>query len=176
MSFNNIKSKVRSEKGFTIVELLIVIVVIGILAAITIVAYNGVTSRANTTAAAATGASVAKKAEAFNAEKSAYPATFAALTGTADSGTSFYVPSGTVSFQASAITTATADKTSKMLNYYVCGTAASAASTNATTTTNLTGIRIDTWNFTTNAIQTVNIGTVSGTSNTYTINCWITAS
>lgn len=33
-------------KGFTIVELLIVIVVIGILAAISIVAYNGVTQRA----------------------------------------------------------------------------------------------------------------------------------
>jgi len=34
------------QKGFTIVELLIVIVVIGILAAITVVAYNGVQSRA----------------------------------------------------------------------------------------------------------------------------------
>jgi|TARA_B100001245_G_scaffold236596_1_gene228644 prepilin-type N-terminal cleavage/methylation domain-containing protein len=34
------------ERGFTIVELLIVVVVIGILAAITIVAYNGVTSAA----------------------------------------------------------------------------------------------------------------------------------
>jgi general secretion pathway protein G len=38
------------QSGFTIVELLIVIVVIGILAAITIVAYNGVQSRARTTA------------------------------------------------------------------------------------------------------------------------------
>jgi prepilin-type N-terminal cleavage/methylation domain-containing protein len=35
------------NQGFTIVELLIVIVVIGILAAITIVAYNGVTARAS---------------------------------------------------------------------------------------------------------------------------------
>ena len=32
----------KSKSGFTIVELLIVIVVIGILAAITIVAYNGI--------------------------------------------------------------------------------------------------------------------------------------
>lgn len=38
------------NKGFTIVELLIVIVVIGILAAITIVAYNGVQAKANATA------------------------------------------------------------------------------------------------------------------------------
>jgi len=35
----------KSKSGFTIVELLIVIVVIGILAAITIVAYNGIQSR-----------------------------------------------------------------------------------------------------------------------------------
>jgi len=37
----------RNTKGFTIVELLIVIVVIAILAAISIVAYNGVQTRAN---------------------------------------------------------------------------------------------------------------------------------
>ena len=37
----------QKQSGFTIVELLIVIVVIGILAAITIVAFNGVQARAN---------------------------------------------------------------------------------------------------------------------------------
>ena len=39
------RSSIR-QPGFTIVELLIVIVVIGILAAITIVAYNGISQRA----------------------------------------------------------------------------------------------------------------------------------
>ena len=39
----------KSTSGFTIVELLIVIVVIAILATITIVAYNGVQTRANNT-------------------------------------------------------------------------------------------------------------------------------
>lgn len=39
----------QSVRGFTIVELLIVIVVIGILAAIVIVAYNGITTQANNT-------------------------------------------------------------------------------------------------------------------------------
>ena len=36
-----------NKQGFTIVELLIVIVVIAILAAITIVSYNGITNSAN---------------------------------------------------------------------------------------------------------------------------------
>ena len=40
----------RQTKGFTIVELLIVVVVIAILAAITIVSYNGIQARANDSA------------------------------------------------------------------------------------------------------------------------------
>lgn len=38
-----------STKGFTIVELLIVIVVLGVIAAIVIIGYIGVTQRAKTT-------------------------------------------------------------------------------------------------------------------------------
>lgn len=72
MSLANIK-KLQAEKGFTIVELLIVIVVIGILAAIVIVAYNGIQSRANVTARNTTAENLAKKIEAYNAVKSAYP-------------------------------------------------------------------------------------------------------
>lgn len=72
MSLMNIKNT-KNEKGFTIVELLIVIVVIGILAAITIVAYNGVQSRARNSAAMSAAENVAKKIEAFNAATGAYP-------------------------------------------------------------------------------------------------------
>lgn len=46
---STVRSEQYNRRGFTIVELLIVIVVIGILAAITIVAYNGVQERAKST-------------------------------------------------------------------------------------------------------------------------------
>ncbi|MDN5275377.1 MAG: Fimbrial protein [Candidatus Saccharibacteria bacterium] len=51
----------QTSKGFTIVELLIVIVVIGILAAITIVAYNGIQNRAKAGAAQVAVSQAAKK-------------------------------------------------------------------------------------------------------------------
>ena len=49
------------QKGFTIVELLIVVVVIAILAAITIVAYNGIQNRAKNSAAQSAASQAGKK-------------------------------------------------------------------------------------------------------------------
>ena len=66
-------SNTNNQKGFTIVELLIVIVVIAILAAITIVAYNGIQNRGKTAAGQSLANSIVKKAEAYNTIKSAYP-------------------------------------------------------------------------------------------------------
>lgn len=68
MTLNN---KIK-QSGFTIVELLIVIVVIAILAAITIVAYNGIQNRAKNSAAQALSNNVTKKAEAYNTIQSIY--------------------------------------------------------------------------------------------------------
>lgn len=61
--------------GFTIVELLIVIVVIGILAAITIVAYNGIQIRAFNARAQSDIINVQKIVEAYNATNGNYPST-----------------------------------------------------------------------------------------------------
>lgn len=72
MTLSNIK-KMKSEKGFTLVELLIVIVVIAILAAIVIVAYNGIQNRAKTQSGKAAASNMQKKIEAFNAATGAYP-------------------------------------------------------------------------------------------------------
>lgn len=61
------------QPGFTIVELLIVIVVIGILAAITIVAYSGIQNRARTTAGLATVDQIRTKTATWNALIGSYP-------------------------------------------------------------------------------------------------------
>lgn len=59
----------KSTSGFTIVELLIVIVVIGILAAITIVSYNGIQTRA-TAASVSTGVkNIDKSLRVYAADK-----------------------------------------------------------------------------------------------------------
>ena len=63
----------QSRGGFTIVELLIVIVIIGILAAITTVAYNGLQNRARTAAAQALANQASKKVAAYYVTNGSYP-------------------------------------------------------------------------------------------------------
>jgi type II secretion system protein G len=65
--------KNKSRDGFTIVELLIVIVVIGILAAITIVAYNGVQTRARDATRKSDLAVIAKAIQLYYADNGVYP-------------------------------------------------------------------------------------------------------
>lgn len=67
------KQPLHGNRGFTIVELLIVIVVIGILAAITLIAYNGVQKRAVTTELQSDLRNVSNLMRAAQAETDAYP-------------------------------------------------------------------------------------------------------
>ena len=66
------RQKVNS-RGFTIVELLIVIVVIAILAAITVVAYNGIQTRAENTKTITAVATYVRALKAYHADKDSYP-------------------------------------------------------------------------------------------------------
>lgn len=74
----NTRGNTRQSTGFTIVELLIVIVVIAILAAIVIVAYNGIKTRAIETSMQSDLRNVTKLAETKSTQTGALPATLAA--------------------------------------------------------------------------------------------------
>ena len=63
----------RLNKGFTIIELLIVIVIIGILVAITAVSYTGITNGANTADAQTKARAISQYAIACQAKTGSWP-------------------------------------------------------------------------------------------------------
>lgn len=82
----------KKQTGFTIVELLIVIVIIGILAAITIVAYNGIQNRARVAAQSSVLSQASKTARASLLTSGSYPSASALST---NSGISLSISSDT---------------------------------------------------------------------------------
>ncbi|HEU0266825.1 MAG TPA: type II secretion system protein [Candidatus Saccharimonadaceae bacterium] len=149
MSLKKLKNLNRSE-GFTLVELLIVIVVIGILAAITLVAYNGVQQKAHTASAQSAASEVVKKASIYATENNgSFPADYTYLAGTNTSGTKItssdpaFVSSTDVTFVTAAPTAApTSDNT---IYYAQCGSGTGGSATY--------------WNFSTAAAVTLKAGT-----------------
>lgn len=140
MSFENIKLNRQKERGFTIVELLIVVVVIAILAAITIVSYNGITGRANQSAAKASASTVVKKAELFAADSglNRYPisASDTVLFPGTDQSKTWYFGSPTVQWGGAALTSSSGNNLVRILK---CSTAAVANQT-LVTASNIAGL------------------------------------
>ena len=93
----NDKSRIRAN-GFTIVELLIVIVVIAILAAISIVAYNGIQERARDSQRKSDLSAIAKAMSLYKVDHGGFPSTaYGCSSGIGGSGSGWFnvVYSGT---------------------------------------------------------------------------------
>lgn len=72
-NINALNKNKSSPSGFTIVELLIVIVIIGILAAITVVAYNGIQSRARNQQMVSAASQIYKGISQYVIDNGSYP-------------------------------------------------------------------------------------------------------
>lgn len=145
------------KKGFTIIELLIVIVVIGILAAIVVVTYQGVQNKANKTAAEQNAREVANKATAYNASASRFPETVTDLKSATYDGKTF--PEAKLSEKVDGLVTkddVTATTKTKV-QYRVCKDNSSG---------DFVGAKIYFWNYESNAASTdaeaIKAGTTTG--------------
>jgi len=104
-------------RGFTIVELLIVIVIIAVLAAITIVAFNGIQARARASAVSAALNQASKKLELYSIDNGGYPAALADAGVTNANDITYQYTAGTAP-SVTYCTTATQGTTS----YYISDT------------------------------------------------------
>ena len=114
-------AKNKQTPGFTIVELLIVIVVIGILAAITTVAYNGVRDRARISAASSRLTQVNKKISVWQVDNPGVAPTTLAEIGVSNDDASLQLVSNNAVTPATYCVTVTEGN----LTYYISSTSSS---------------------------------------------------
>lgn len=154
MTTKNIKNQ-----GFTLVELLIVIVIIAILTVVSLVAYNGLQNQAKTSAAKSAADAVAKKAELYNTAKSKYPHALEDLTNktvtvdtssVSQTGEPYYLDESTVkkgTLGAVGATPTTIPTEANTIEYKPCPDSGDA-----------TGAHVKYYNFSTNKVEERTIG------------------
>ncbi len=88
-------TKQLKNRGFTLVELLIVIVIIAILTVISLIAYNGIQNQAKTSASQGVMKNVADKAQIYNTQQpdtaNGYPDSVDKLSEAGKSGETWYL-------------------------------------------------------------------------------------
>jgi len=167
MNLPNYKTK-QKDGGFTIVELLVVIVVIGILAAITIVSYTGITTRANGSAAKSNAQNVLNKVSLYQTDSStsSWPIGLTPAVASSTSSPSYTGATFNSGVVGAASTTA--------IGYAVCGITSNTAGTvgspaaapvvipaDATAVSTILGVKLSYWD---ESAKTMDIGQISGTS------------
>jgi prepilin-type N-terminal cleavage/methylation domain-containing protein len=169
-------NKITHKKhGFTIVELLVVIVVIGILAAITVVSYTGITARANKASAQSAAINVARKAEVYSIDGDVgrYPMTMNELTSAAPEST--YYLTGVTDAGYLMIE---APESPPTVNYFICGTGPNPeppTMQGEITESSITGAQVGYWDYVSPNLSDdrKNIGQTSGIRDGKQIGCAI---
>jgi general secretion pathway protein G len=105
---NRLQAKKNNDEGFTLVEMLIVIVVLGILAGITVFGVSTFRADATTSACNASLKTVQVAADAFNAKTGAYPTAITDLTGGANPYVKSVPAGSTYTFSGGTVTVAPA--------------------------------------------------------------------
>lgn len=173
------KILIKRKKGFTIVELLVVIVVIGILATITIISYTGISNRAKTAQGQSQAVGVMKKTGIYVVDGpiSSFPTSYGSLTSAATTS-SYFLSGSTFTTISSSATTPAMTATSAqpgLLDYYLCGTNTTAAATRYGEVNVVTGAKFGYWDYLNGTLNTTtnSIGAVSGLhTNGYNITCY----
>lgn len=95
-------NKQKKQQGFTLIELMIVVAVIGVLAAIAIPQYQKYVAKSEVASALATLTGVKTNVEAYAVENGAFPDGSAANQTEADLGVPSSIPSGVITFTKGA--------------------------------------------------------------------------